>query len=70
MFNLDIFKPNSYRAAVALGAIVGVVTFSASATVPDRYSCFPLSWPRQYKPRRSCRPLRPRTKAPLNYRGA
>jgi lipoprotein-anchoring transpeptidase ErfK/SrfK len=31
MFNLDIFKPNSYRAAVVLGAIVGVVTFSASA---------------------------------------
>jgi lipoprotein-anchoring transpeptidase ErfK/SrfK len=31
MFNLDIFKVNSCRAAVALGAIVGVVTFSASA---------------------------------------
>jgi hypothetical protein len=31
MFNLDIFKENSFRAAVALGAIVGVVTFSASA---------------------------------------
>jgi hypothetical protein len=31
MFNLDIFKANSRRAAVALGAIVGVVTFSAPA---------------------------------------
>ena len=31
MFNLDIFKANSRRAAVALGAIVSVVTFSAPA---------------------------------------
>src|SRR5258707_9243605 len=31
MFNLDIFKANSRRAAVALGAIVGAVTFSAPA---------------------------------------
>ena len=31
MFNLDIFKANSRRAAVALGAIVGAVTLSASA---------------------------------------
>ena len=28
MFNLDIFKANSRRAAVAVGAIVGAVTFS------------------------------------------
>ncbi len=31
MFNLDIFKANSRRAAVALGAIFGAVTFSAPA---------------------------------------
>jgi len=31
MFDLDIFKANSRRAAVALGAIVGAVTLSASA---------------------------------------
>ncbi len=31
MFNLDIFKANSRRAAVAIGAIVGAVTLSASA---------------------------------------
>ena len=31
MFNLDIFKANSRCAAVALGATVGAVTFSASA---------------------------------------
>jgi lipoprotein-anchoring transpeptidase ErfK/SrfK len=31
MFNLDTFKANSRRAAVALGAIVGAVTFSAPA---------------------------------------
>ena len=30
MFNLDIFKANSRRAAVAIGAIVGAVTLSAS----------------------------------------
>src|SRR5713101_10049870 len=31
MFNLDTFKANSRRAAVALGGIVGAVTFSAPA---------------------------------------
>ena len=31
MFDLDIFKANSRRAAVAIGAIVGAVTLSASA---------------------------------------
>jgi len=31
MFNVDTFKANSRRAAVALGAIVGIVTFSVPA---------------------------------------
>jgi hypothetical protein len=31
MFNLDVFKANSRRAAATLGALVGVVAFSASA---------------------------------------
>ncbi len=31
MFNLDIFRANSRGAAVALSAIVGVVTFSHAA---------------------------------------
>jgi lipoprotein-anchoring transpeptidase ErfK/SrfK len=31
MFNLDVFKANSRRAAISLGAIVGFVTFAAPA---------------------------------------
>jgi Uncharacterized protein conserved in bacteria len=31
MFDLDVFKANSRRATVAIGAIVGLVAFSASA---------------------------------------
>src|SRR5258707_9008059 len=51
MFNLDIFKANSRRAAVALGAIVGAVTFSAPAGAgPPPLFSFVLTPPGQTAP--------------------
>src|SRR5258707_10094952 len=57
MFNLDIFKANSRRAAVALGAIVGAVTFSAPAGAgPPPLFSFVLTPPGQNPPRLGAAP--------------
>ena len=58
MFGFSIFSANSRRAAIALGAIVGAVTFSHPA-VAEPLPLFPILWaPVQTAPQRNAAPSR------------